>query len=850
MLLAWFGNLLSRRARRVSSRRFLCPHCLRFSKYRLACGACWLKVKEELVHANTPCPRCQKPLQENVLACCKRCMCGCDNAAYHQRPVSVLAALRPSDFASICRAYGASRTLAQGTLGCVFDNGTWLAYVLNLRDLSDAKSFVRSDAFREMVIWVDAAGDDDMKALSLSFVEEADRFTKQAGLREAQRRAVMVYVRQDSLEPAVGHALATRFGTIKYGVAFPLLDGVQAKVRALGEIRYNFTMCARLLELKSRFFGAPHYVARKLKREISDGSAVPVLVAALKNRDYAGARVAAALEEIGRPAVPALIDALTQSRKDTHRYSAAELLGKIGDKPAVRALCDALKDRNEGVRGNAAKSLGQIGDKSAVAGLNDALKDSGNWVRKYAAEALGKIGDQAAVPALVDALEDSEDYVRYTATGALVSIGKLAVPALTRAFNQGNWNYNVNLLFNLSIALIKIGDPAVPAFCDALNDSNSSWFSRERAVNGLLKIGTATAIDGLVKAGEASVPELIGELNDYDEDVRCRAAEVLVSIGNPAVPALIDALKDSKERVRSNAADLLGRIGYKATAPALIDALRDTSEWVRTSAAMALAKIGDKTDAAVPVLINRLKDCSSWGREGALEALVQIGEPAIPWLISAFKDKNNVWWLSVEAEKALVQIGGPAVPLLIEVLKGSDEKLYRRAAEALEKIGDKTAVPALIELMNHSTARDYVLSALGTLGDKAAVPAVINALNARESYVRRNAVGALGKIGDESAVPALTAALKDSNEEVRSSAALALSKLGDRTEATVTVLVDSLKHSNGYVCRNVAEALGQIGNKAVVPALEAADHEHHGRDYSLRDGDCSFCEALRRLKAK
>ena len=687
-MLAWFGRLLSRRARRVSSRRFLCPHCLRFSKYRLACGACWLKVKEELVQTNSPCPQCQKPLQENVRARCKRCMCGCDNAAYHQRRVRVLATLRPSDFASICRAYGTPRTLAQGTLGCVFDNGIWLAYVLNLKDLSEVKSFVRSDAFREMMIWVDAEGDDDTKALSLSFVEDADRFISQAGLREAQRRTVMVCVRQDRLEPAVGHALVTRFGTIKYGVPFPLLDGLQAKVRPLGEIRYNFTMCARLIELKGRFLGAPHYVARKLKREISNGSAVPTLIAALKNRDYMGARVAVALEEIGKPAVPALVDALTQSRKDTHRYSAAELLGKIGDKSAVRALCDALKDKDEYVRGNAAKSLGQIGDKSAVSWLNDTLKDSKIRVRKYAAEALGKIGDQAAVPALVEALGDSEDQVCYIATEALVRIGELAVPALTRAFNKGNWNYNFNVLFNVTIALIKIGDPAVPAFCDALHDSNSNLFSPRIAVNGLLKIGTVTAIDGLVKAAEASVPELIGELNDYDEDVRCRAAEVLVSIGNHAVPALIEALKDGEEFVRTYAvAEVLVKIGGAAV-PALIAALKDRDKEARNNAAGALGEIGNKT--AVPALIDALKDGHAHVRRGAARALGKIG------------DKK-------------------AGPMLIEALKDSDSLVRSNAAEALGKVGDKTVAPA-IKAADSIHHRDWgncdFCEAVRKLGDK------------------------------------------------------------------------------------------------------------------------------------
>ncbi|MEM3075959.1 MAG: HEAT repeat domain-containing protein, partial [Candidatus Bilamarchaeaceae archaeon] len=82
---------------------------------------------------------------------------------------------------------------------------------------------------------------------------------------------------------------------------------------------------------------------------------------------------------IGKPAVPALIDALKDKNEDV-RYRAAWALGKIGfdkipieskvlallilgeidkvvaiGKPVVPVLIDALKDKNEDVRENAAE---------------------------------------------------------------------------------------------------------------------------------------------------------------------------------------------------------------------------------------------------------------------------------------------------------------------------------------------------------------------------------------------------------------------------------------------------------------------------------------------------------------
>lgn len=74
----------------------------------------------------------------------------------------------------------------------------------------------------------------------------------------------------------------------------------------------------------------------------------------------------------------------------------------------------------------------------------------------------------------------------------------------------------------------------------------------------------------------------------------------------------------------------------------------------------------------------------------------------------------------------------------INKLKGEEWIVRREAAEALGVIGDKSAVPALIEALKDD--RDY--------------------------SVRRAAVTALGCIGDRSVVPALIAALKDKDWDV------------------------------------------------------------------------------------
>src|SRR6266436_293168 len=76
---------------------------------------------------------------------------------------------------------------------------------------------------------------------------------------------------------------------------------------------------------------------------------------------------------------------------------------------AVKALAEALQDKDAEVRKNAAQSLGRIGKeaKFAVKALTEALKDTDLDVRGASALALGRIGKEAvsAAPALAEVLK-------------------------------------------------------------------------------------------------------------------------------------------------------------------------------------------------------------------------------------------------------------------------------------------------------------------------------------------------------------------------------------------------------------------------------------------------------------
>lgn len=105
------------------------------------------------------------------------------------------------------------------------------------------------------------------------------------------------------------------------------------------------------------------------------------------------------------------------------------------------------------------------------------------------------------------------------------------------------------------------------------------------------------------------------------------------------------------------------------------------------------------------------------------------------------------WEVRRTAIEALIEIGAPAIPALIEALL--DRKSFYRysAAEALGRIGNTSAIPALVEVLNDGNNRDLdresSAEALGSIGDASVIPVLIQALRDRESDIRLSATRAL-----------------------------------------------------------------------------------------------------------
>lgn len=118
---------------------------------------------------------------------------------------------------------------------------------------------------------------------------------------------------------------------------------------------------------------------------------------------------------------------LEKTGNESKRRHLVMSAAKPGFKVALPLLTEILRiDSYASVRGSAANALGRIGDRSAVPALGEALldKEAREDIRGSAATALGQIGDRSAVPALSEALLDKEasDGIRGSAATALCHI--------------------------------------------------------------------------------------------------------------------------------------------------------------------------------------------------------------------------------------------------------------------------------------------------------------------------------------------------------------------------------------------------------------------------------------------
>ncbi len=196
---------------------------------------------------------------------------------------------------------------------------------------------------------------------------------------------------------------------------------------------------------------------------------------------------------------------------------------------------------------------------------------------------------------------------------------------------------------------------------------------------------------------------------------------------------------------------------------------------------------------------------------------------------------NRRWQAAFELSKVLQAGKDPALAdpkfrsellALFGETKNDDPRVRRYLALALGRLGDRAAVPVLLEAAKDMGAegraadpetRVYALWALGAIGDPSALPDLLERARDEDPGIRKTAIHALGAFGTAEARAALVAALGDATEDVRWNAALALARRGDHEAAPVLGQMLDRKH-----LETVPGLNGDQQEQAILAAATAA----------------------------
>lgn len=329
---------------------------------------------------------------------------------------------------------------------------------------------------------------------------------------------------------------------------------------------------------------------------------------------------------------------------------------------------------------------------------------------------------------------------------------------------------------------------------------------------------------------------LVDAMASSDAQARKQAAEELIQ-----GEQFMDSVTGEPIETRVKAAEALEVLGNADAVKQAVAFLKDPDKPVRDRVVQTLETIGNRSPDNIKELVAGLKDGDPYVRKGTMTAL---DDPAHgigpkPGVVAAIVDQmkadggargpggdvlGSATFLRQGAHKE-------SVPLLLAQLKDKDEGVRGGAADALGKIGDPQAVPALKELMHSDTPgiRRIAIGSIALIADKSGEDALTEAIDNTDddNEARAQAAAGLGKIATPSALATLVKALNDNDLKLRSAAVAALARAGRPTPdapphpETIRILTAALHSTNDNERLGAAQALQVIAAPEADSALAA-----------------------------
>ena len=321
----------------------------------------------------------------------------------------------------------------------------------------------------------------------------------------------------------------------------------------------------------------------------------------------------------------------------------------------------------------------------------------------------------------------------------------------------------------------------------------------------------------------------------------------VIGFAPAATPDLLRLARDPAGPVRYRAVQAIGRSGLPEGGPALREALSDPEPDVRAVAAFGLGLLGDPS--ATEPLIAALEDPSPLVQARAAHALGRLPAPAAAGAVQAMAAAHVTVAYDVDPDElryplsprveafrsgvgALAALGDFDALASVVLTESGDPLLWWwPVADALARVGDPRAAAPLRTLAGVGGTIGVAMAAggLGALGDASAVPALVELLdrNRRDPRVVLSAVRALGAIGDAGAAPALRDLLRTRDLDPGLLIALldALGAVG--APETVEIAIELLAHDAPAVRGAALTALAGLDSESFLLLLSGLPPDPH-----------------------
>jgi serine/threonine-protein kinase len=445
--------------------------------------------------------------------------------------------------------------------------------------------------------------------------------------------------------------------------------------------------------------------------------------------------------------------------------------------------------------------------------------DPGSPAAMKTVERLKKLGPKV-IPRIIDALAMSDKKHTMVFVDILASYvndktlkfyqegladgGERVVSGTAWALSSAN-NYNANALLDFFDDK-EVSKPALIEILKVHKDDLSVHDLLRRAyeLEPKEKAALFRIIEDIIT--EDMVPDLINRMSGKDPAIKIHIMKLLGRFEREdIIRALEGQLTDPNKLVRSAALDALSRRDGNINIDKVAGLLQDPDLEVQNKAVDVIVKINHPD--TIKYLVPALKDESEYTRRSAVEVLNEICNPnSVKDLLGAIKDDD--WWVRARAGDALAEIGGPkVVQSVLELVKDKDEDIRRTAIEILNATKDETAVDTLIRATDDSDwwVRERAVDALAQIGNKKALPKLLEMLG-KNPKTDTIVVRALGQIGDADVISKILPMLKRPERDIQIEAIKAISHLADEKRVdTIRELMRRIKQSDDRTIVNSAD---------------------------------------------